>query len=349
MLELGIAVAIVIVTSATCSLFEAVLYSIPVSHIERLVQEERASGKTLQRLRKNVDRPITAILGLNTIANTAGAAVAGALAVSALGDQWLVWFSAAFTVAILLFSEVIPKTAGVVYCRGLSTVIAYPLQALVWVFTPIIWLCSLITRFITGTRKEGQVSPEELVVMAKMALRTGGLVEDEAAVIVNILKLRGKTVATILTPRTVLTMLKGTLTVEEAAQDPAVYHHSRLPVYMRDKDDVVGFVHRKDILAPIAGDRADTKLSDIAVAMHFVLETTPLDGLLKVFLERRQHIVAVIDEFGALAGVVTLEDVLEEILGKEIVDESDEVADMRELARRRRDELLGKSSEQETS
>ncbi len=340
MLELGIAVAVVILTSATCSLFEAVLYSVPVSHVEGLVQEGSASGKVLQELRKDVDRPITAILALNTVANTAGAAIAGALAVDALGAKWLAWFSAAFTLAILLFSEVIPKTAGVVYSKGFSSAIAYPLKVMVWIFRPVIWLCSLITRVITGKREENQVSPQELVIMTKMGLRTGNIVEDEAAVIQNILALRGKTVRDVLTPRPVLHMLKGTMTVEEAANEKKTYHFSRIPIFFKDKDDVSGFVHRKDILAPLAKDKTDTKLTDIAEAIHFVLETTPLNTLLKSFLERRQHMFAVLDEFGALAGVVTLEDLLEEILGKEIVDESDEVADMRELARRRKDELL---------
>ena len=346
MLELGIAVVIVILTSATCSLFEAVLYSVPVSHIEGLVQKGSASGKVLQELRKDVDRPITAILALNTVANTAGAAIAGALAVDALGAKWLAWFSAAFTLAILLFSEVIPKTAGVVYSKGFSSAIAYPLKVMVWVFRPVIWLCGLITHIITGKREESQVSPQELVIMAKMGLRTGNIVEDEAAVIQNILGLRKKTVHDVLTPRPVLHMLKGTMTVEEAAKKKKTYHHSRIPIFFKDKDDVSGFVHRKDILAPLASDRTDTKLTDIAEPIHFVLETTPLNTLLKSFLERRQHMFAVLDEFGAIAGVVTLEDLLEEILGKEIVDESDEVADMRELARRRKDELLKNTAEE---
>ena len=342
MVELAIAVGIVILTSATCSLFEAVLYSVPVSHIEQLVQKDNRAGKVVQKLRKDIDRPITAILALNTISNTAGAAVAGALAVDALGAQWVPWFSAAFTLAILLFSEVIPKTAGVVYNRFFSTTIAYPLSALVWVFRPVIWLCSGITRIITGERAENRISSQELVVLAKMGKRSGNLVEDEANVIENILELRNKTVDEILTPRTVLHMLEGTLTVEDAAKQTKTYHHSRIPIYFKDRDEISGVVHRKDILAPLARDNVETTLADIAEPIHFVLESTPLNTLLKTFLERHQHMFAVLDEFGALAGVVTLEDLLEEILGRDIVDESDEVTNMRELAKKRRDELLAK-------
>lgn len=342
MFELVLAVGVVIVTSALCSLFEATLYAVPASHVEKLVQRKRRAGVILKALRKKVDQPITAILALNTVANTAGAAVAGALAVRALGEQWLGWFSAAFTLAILLFSEVIPKTAGVVYSRGLASFVAYPMQVLVWIFRPVIWLCSAITNVITGEREESVVSSEDLTIMVRMGQRTGTIGEDEATVMENILALRAKKVKEILTPRTVLVSLDGSLKASEARKDERIFNHSRLPVYTASRDEVTGIVMRKDLLAAAsdAVGGGDVTLDELARPAHFLLEDTPLDRALGIFLERREHMCVVIDDFGGLVGVVTLEDVLEEILGKEIVDETDEADDLRAVARKRRDALL---------
>lgn len=345
MFELIIAVGLVILVSATCSLFEAVLYSVPVSHIEKLSQGGSSSGIVLKELRANIDKPISAILSLNTVANTAGAAVAGALAVDALGSKYLPLFSALFTIAILVFSEVIPKTAGVKFSKGISPYIAWPIKVMITVFSPIIWLLGKITSIFAGGKNDDGVSAEELVVLARLGRSTGGLNSDEAAVIENILLLKKKGVDSVLTPRSVLSMLDGNLTVEEAAKQKDVYHHSRLPVFFDDKDNAVGLAHRKDILAPLAAEESGTKISDIMVPLQFVGKEMKLDELLKLFLSQRQQMVAVIDEFGSLSGVVTLEDVLEEILGKEIVDECDEVADMRELAKERRKALMTANKE----
>ena len=348
MIELIAAVSIVILVSAICSLFEAVLYSVPVSHIEKLSQEGSSSGVILKELRASIDKPISAILSLNTVANTAGAAVAGALAVDALGSKYLPVFSAVFTVAILVFSEVIPKTAGVKFSKVISSYIAWPLKLLITVFSPIIWLLGKITSIFAGGKEEGGVSADELVVLARLGLSTGGLNSDEATVIENILLLKQKGVDSILTPRSVLSMLDGNLTVEEAAKQKDVYHHSRLPVFFDDRDNAVGLAHRKDILAPLAAEESNTKISDIMVPIQFVGKEMKLDELLKLFLNQRQQMVAIIDEFGSLAGVATLEDVLEEILGKEIIDECDEVADMRELAMERRKALMTANKESGT-
>ena len=149
MLELVVAVSAAVLISAMCSLFEAVLYSVPLSHIESMAAEGRGAGRILQRLRQDVDRPISAILSLNTIANTAGASIAGAAALKVFGNEWLAYFSAFFTLAILMFSEVIPKTTGVVYNRTLSLVIARPVNFLVFIFSPLIWLTGLVTKLIT--------------------------------------------------------------------------------------------------------------------------------------------------------------------------------------------------------
>ncbi|MDL1975146.1 MAG: hemolysin family protein [Deltaproteobacteria bacterium] len=337
MTELVIAAGFAIIVSAMCSLFEAVLYSVPISHIEASVQAGKSSGRILKKLRQNIDRPISAILSLNTIANTAGATIAGSAAAAVFGHGSVCYFSAFFTLCILLFSEVIPKTAGVIYSRQLSSVIARPLRTLVWVFTPMVWLCTFATRLVARKKVVQQtVSAEEIITMARLGRISGEIDPDEEKVIRNILLLKDKTAEDVMTPRPVIFSLSEHLTVEEASEKAGMWAHSRVPVYSDDSEDIVGIIQRRQILSTLASDKHKLRLGRLMKSVHFCPESMPLDKLLVDFLERRQHLFVVIDEFKGLAGVVSLEDVLEEILGKEIVDESDEVVDMRELARRRK-------------
>lgn len=333
----------VILVSAMCSLFEAVLYALPIGHIETLAQSGHRSGRILRRLRSDVDRPIAAILSLNTVANTAGAAVAGALAGHLFVPEraWLAWlFPLCFTVAILVFSEVIPKTVGVVYCRPLAPLIAYPLQIVVWSFIPVTASLRLLTRAIARNAPDHEVSDEELMSLVNLGKRSGHFKSHEASVIQNILALESRQARDILTPRTVVFSLQAQTPIDDAGKDKRLLNYSRVPVYGDDREDIVGIVHRRDVFSALAGGRTDVRLEDIMHPVVFVLDTLPLDRLLKEFLERHQHMMVVLDEYGGLAGVVTLEDVLEEILGKEIIDEFDQVTDLRKLAKARRQEVL---------
>ena len=348
MTELVIVIVAVIFISAMCSLFEAVLYSVPISHIETLAQNNKRSGLILRKLRQNVDRPISAILSLNTIANTGGVSLAGILFASAvLGEKAIgessagIVFSASFTFAILFLSELLPKTIGVVYARPISSFIARPLQLLVWIFIPFIMLSRLAPRLVAKEQKEQDISDEELISLARLGRRIGALDPTEAGVIQNILSLKTKTARDVMTPRTVVFSLHDELTVEETRNQRGIWAYSRIPVYEKDYEDIVGIVLRRDVLAALTDNRENSKLSDLMRPVHFVVESHTLDHILKTFLERRQHLFVVIDEYGGFAGVLSLEDVLEEILGTEIVDESDRVEDLRELARRRRQQTLG--------
>ena len=336
MLELSLVVGLVVLTSAACSLFEAVLYSVPLSQIDVLERAGRPSGPILRTLRAQVDRPIAAILSLNTVANTGGAALAGAIASRVFGSVWIGYFSAAFTLAILLVSEIIPKTAGVVYARHLAGPIARPLQMLVIVFTPVIWLSRHITPLVAAGREADRVSDDDLLLMVRRGLRSGDLKPHEANVISNVLALEVQTAGQIMTPRTVLFTLHTGTSLADAAADEQLLQHSRVPVYDDNPDDIVGIVHRRDILRSAARDEFDKTLDQLMYPVHFVVETAKLDRLLHTFLERQQHLVVVTDEFGSVSGIVTLEDVLEEILGREIVDEFDQVVDLRDFARRQR-------------
>ena len=340
MVELQLVVGFVLITSAACSLFEAVLYSVPPTRIEMLERDGRRSGRILKKMRQQVDRPIAAILSLNTISNTGGGALAGALAARALGDGNVIYFSIAFTLAILLFSEVLPKTVGVVYSRQLAPFVSQPLRLLVIIFAPLVALTQLATRLVWKGHREHRVSDEEVLTLVGSGLRSGTLKPHEARVIENVLSMETQTAREIMTPRPVVFTLAAQATAREAAADENLTKHSRIPVYDADPEDLVGVVHTIDILRAVAHDRFDVRMDAVMRPIHFAIDTTALDELLSTFLERRAHLAAVIDEFGGFAGIVTLEDVLEELLGHEIVDESDQETDLRAYAHRRRDETL---------
>ena len=341
MVVLTLIVGLVLLTSAACSLFEAVLYSVPASRVEALDREGLPSGRALKQLRQEVDRPIAAILALNTLANTGGGAMAGAMAAAVLGVGWLGYFSIAFTLAILFVSEVLPKTIGVVYAAKLAPFIARPLQWLVGVFRPLIWLTRLATKAIRADHEQPHVSDEEILTLVGLGLRSGDFKPHEARVIRNVLSLENKTARGIMTPRPVVFALSANSTAGTAAKNPDLSKYSRIPVYAPDdQEDLVGVVHQMDILTAVANDEFDKPFEQLMRPIHFVADTAAVDVLLRNFLERRQHLAAVIDEFGGLAGIVTLEDVLEEILGREIIDEYDQVTDLRAFAHKRRKEIL---------
>lgn len=340
MLELVLTVIVVMTVSFLSSMMEAVLYAVPFSHVEALAGAGSTNGKILQKLRRKVDEPITAILVLNNAANIAGSAMIGAVAADVFGEKMLGWFLAALTLAILILSEIIPKTIGVVYCRPLSILIARPLLFLVWILKPIVWTASLVTRVITRGHEHEMVSPEELIVMARMGMHKGVIDKDELEVIQNILSLSDKVVRDVMTPRTVVFALSALEKVKDAGIEGGIITHSRIPVYFKDFEDVEGIVYRRDILTARAEGKHDLTLEMLMKPVHFVYEKTSLDKVLKMFLERAEHLFVVIDEFGGLAGVISLEDVLEEILGQEILDEFDKISDMRKLAQKRREKVF---------
>ncbi|MEZ4317539.1 MAG: hemolysin family protein [Myxococcota bacterium] len=338
MIALLLTTLTVIAISAICSLCEAVLYSVPIPYVESLKAEGRPSGLLLAALREKIDEPITAILTLNTVANTAGAAVAGALAAKSLGEDNVVLFSAALTLSILFMAEIIPKTVGVIYARPISLVIARPMHWVVFAFKPVIALVFLVTRVITRNRTDEGVSHEEIISLTRLGTRKGTIDADEAAVIQNVLKLSETPARAVMTPRPVVFSLEADTPLTEVWERPELMVHSRIPVYEEEVDHIVGMVFRRDVLAAEAAHVA--RVGDLLKPVAFVVDSDRLDDVLQAFLEHRQHLLIVLDEFGGFAGVLTLEDVMEEILGKEIVDEFDEVDDLRGLAIERRSRAL---------
>lgn len=329
-----VSISFAVIVSALCSLVEASLYSLHMSHIEVLAREKPQAAKTLTKLKKNIDEPITAILTLNTIANTFGAAVAGASVIAVFGEDKLMWFSLFFTLVILFFSEILPKTIGVAYNKSLAPFIAAPLQVMVFTLRPIIRLCQAATRLIPDKGKSHLISPEDIQAFALLSRRSGSIGVEQEQVITNILNLGERTVRQVMTPRTVTFSLDQNMTVGEAAELKDSWKtHSRAPVYGTDPDNVVGIALNRDIYMAMAENKGDLKLHQVMRGVKFVPETAPLNKVLMDFFESHQHLFVVVDEYGSVTGVISMEDIIEEIIGREIMDESDKTRDMRELAR----------------
>ncbi len=339
-IQLILAVGCAIVISAMCSVFEAVLYSLPVSNVELMAKRYPTRAAMMKQMKENIDRPITAILTLNTIANTIGAAVAGASAVAVFGPSSLAWFSLLFTLAILLFSEILPKKVGVLYSRRLAPLITLPLHWMVRILAPVIWLCQAVTRLVPESGDTNQVSAEELQTIAMLSRRSGEIGAEQEQVITNILQLNHRSVRDVMTPRTVTFSMDKHVTIREAMTQADKWRmHSRVPVYDGAKDNVVGMVLSREMFLAAAENRYATRLDEIMGPVHFVPETAPLNRVFIDFFERRQHLFVAVDEYGSVTGVISMEDIIEEIMGREIVDESDTTRDMRELARIRRRKL----------
>jgi len=334
------AVSGALLISATCSLFEATLFSLSATQVELMTETHPHQARGMKQLKENIQQPITAILTLNTVAHTTGAAVAGATAIALFGQDALIWFSLSFTLAILLFAEVLPKTIGVTFARQLGPHIVLPLRFMITVLLPLIWLAQQMTRLVPNNRKSQHFSAEELKTIVSLSRQSGGIEAGQETVIANILQLGEKTVRQVMTPRTVTFSVPQSLTIKEAARMEGKWRmHSRVPVYDGEPDNVVGIVLNQDVLMAAAIGQDFLKLQQIMRPVHFVPETAPLDRIFIDFFERSQHLFVVVDEYGSVTGVISMEDILEEIIGREIVDESDKARNMRELAKIRSKKL----------
>ena len=328
-------VVIALGVSFLCSIWEAAMLSTPVSHIELLVEQGSKAGLIMQGLRQNVEHPISAILTLNTIAHTVGAAGAGAEATAIFGSEFFGIISAVLTLLILVFSEIIPKTLGAVYAKPLTPFTAYSLRALLWVFKPAVFAFEFVTRSMRPSEDAPTVTRSELQVMARISAEEGGIRERENRIVANLLELAEVQVETIMTPRTVMLLCQADETVGEIMAAHPVLPFSRIPVYGESADDILGYALRHEIYKRAAADEHDVPLRDILRELQVVPETNSVAQVLDEFIAKQDHIFLVIDEYGGTAGLITLEDAVETLLGIEILDESDSVADLRLLARRR--------------
>ncbi len=336
-----VAVVAVLVISALCSLTEASLYAVRLSFVRRLAEAGSRRGRILSDFKSNMERPITAILVVNTAANTAGAAITGAQAEVVLGHQAVLWFSALFTLAVLVCSEIFPKILGVAFSHVVAPVVAVGLRGVTIVMSPLVWLVQLASRALLPSGHLAVAPEEEVSHLARMSAEEGSILPMEADLVQNVLKLDRITAGQIMTPRSVVNDFPGGMTLREVAEREKEWTHARLPLRSEDDPELwTGVVHRRDILVALAADEHDKKLEELSQPIHFVPHTARGHVLLRSFLAYRSHLFGVVDDRGSLVGVVTLEDVLESLLGQEIVDEFDVVVDMQKLARVRCREIL---------
>lgn len=326
---------IAIGVSFLCSILEAVLLSVTPGYIENQLQKKPIRAKALKEVKDNLDQSISSILILNTFAHTMGAAGVGAQAAKVFGARWETLIAFLLTLAILYLSEIIPKTLGATYWKQLALTCAGIIKWLVKLLYPLVWISAHLTSLFSSGDKTAAVSRDELAALAKLGARHGSLAHQEGELLENILNLRQTRTEEILTPRTVVSALEATLTVSQALEQLDEMRFSRLPVYEDGLDTVVGLVLRPHLLVAERDGRGDTQITELLAPVYRVSEELPVLRLLDLFIKRREHLFLVEDEYGQTAGIVTLEDAVETLLGREIMDESDEVEDMQELARSR--------------
>ncbi|OAN16763.1 hemolysin [Photobacterium jeanii] len=331
MLLLTIYIAIAIGVSFICSVLEAVLLSISPSYIGSLRQQNHPAAPRLAALKDNIDRPLASILTLNTIAHTVGAATAGAQAAVVFGSQWLGAFSAFLTFAILLFSEIIPKTIGATYWRQLAPTSATLLRWMVWALTPFVWLSEQITRRLAHGHEQPKLR-DELSAMAMLARESGELAEGESKILANLLQFRDVSVTKIMTPRPVLFRVEAEQTINEFLGEHKDSPFSRPLIYTEQKDDIIGFVHRLELFAESQAGRGNKELGTLMRPIPVVLNTVSVPKAFEQLMKERSQLVLVVDEYGTVQGLVTMEDIFEHLVGEEIVDEADKNTDMQQLA-----------------
>lgn len=328
-------VLLALVFSFLCSIAEAVLLSITPSYIEGMKEKRPERAALLKRLKQdNVDRSLAAILTLNTIAHTVGAIGAGAEAAIVFGNTWFGLFSAAMTLMILFLSEIIPKTIGAVHWSKLVTPTAYYVNTLIVVLYPIVWISEQMTRFISHGKAVHIFSRDEFIAMTSVGVATGQIHSKESKIIRNLLRFETLQVADIMTPRTVIMALPEDMKISDSLKQITETPFSRLPLYRKHIDAITGFVRKDDVLISTTQKRGNETLKALKRTIIAVPESVSLTSLLERFLKDRQHIAIVVNEYGGADGLVTLEDLIETLMGLEIMDETDDVEDMRSLARK---------------
>ena len=335
MLVLFIAIGIVLLSSAICSGSEAALFSVRIVKVRRLAQSKRPEALALLSIREQMNRPIATIVILNNIANIVGTSVVTVLASDVLGSRWFGLVSGIFTFLVILLSEIIPKTLGERYSDQIALVIARPVAGLTRILTPLIWCIEKITNPLTAGGNSFTTDEAEIKLLAKMGQEAGTIEDDEFEMIRKIFNLNDITAADLMTPRVVMTYLKGDLTLAEAKEDILTSPHSRMIVIGETLDQVVGVALKNELLGAIIEGKLDRSISNFAHKVHFVLGRKRANQLLSIFQQTRQHLTVVVDEYGGVSGVVTLEDVLEVLTGQ-LVDETDTIVDLQEFARKRK-------------
>jgi CBS domain containing-hemolysin-like protein len=324
-----------LIVSFLCSIMEAVLLSTPVSFLMVKKDEGHKWATTFIRLKNNVDKPLSAILSLNTVAHTIGAAGVGAQAVKVFGEAYFGIVSAILTILILVLTEIIPKTIGARFWRELARFSSSTISGMIVLTYPLVILSAIITRAISSRNSEQSTSREEISALASIGADEGIFNEKEHKIIQNLLKLRNVKVTEIMTPRVVVALADENQNLSEFLRNKEYLKYSRIPLYSGNDENITGYVFRQHVMEKLAEDQHNLKLKDLRRDIVVVPYTMVLFSLWEKLLEKKEHIALIVDEYGGMDGIVTLEDIIETLLGLEIIDEKDTVSDMQKFARER--------------
>ena len=320
--------------SFLCSLLESVLMSTPISYVTMREDEGDRNAARFMKLKTEPDRPLAAILSLNTLANTLGAAAVGHQATQLSGDYWFGIISALMTLLILVFSEIVPKTIGTSHYKDLLWLSGI-MQFLTVILFPLVWLFELLRKSISDDEPDTGISREEVSAMANIGEEEGVIDNSENKVIQNIIKLDDIKAYDVMTPRVVAAIAPEYMTLKQFYKQEELSHNSRIPVYADSPEFITGYIMRYDVLENLAEDKFDMRLRSIKRKIAAFHEETSVSDIWEALLKSRDQIAVIIDDYGCFQGIITLEDIMETILGMEIIDENDTVTDMQQYARER--------------
>lgn len=324
-----------LVISFLCSIMEAVLLSTPASFLIVKQEEGHSWAHAFSSLKTHIDKPLSAILSLNTVAHTVGAAGVGAQAVKVFGETAFGITSAILTILILVITEIIPKTIGARYWRKLTRITSYLIKATIFITYPLVIVSTWITKAFSKNHKGLTTSREEIAALANIGANQGLFDKNEGKILQNLLKLKDVKVKEIMTPRVVVAVANEDLSLAEFLENKNYLRFSRIPVYAGNDENITGYVIREKVFEHLAEDQHELKLKEVKREILAAPSSIPLFAVWEKLMENKEHIALIVDEYGGLDGIVTMEDVIETLLGLEIVDEKDTVADMQEYARRR--------------
>lgn len=321
--------------SFTCSILESVLLSTPLPFLMAKANDGDKKAQRLIKMKENIDRPLSAILSLNTIAHTVGAAGVGSQATIVFGEEYFGWASAILTLLILVFTEIIPKTIGTRYAKNLSGISGTIIQGMIIIAYPIVLASAYITKLFSKKKQEITTSREEISVLANIGAEEGVFMDNENKIIQNLIHLKQIRISEIMTPRVVLACIDEETNLAQFLKDKKFQSFSRVPVYAKNPENITGFVLRQTAFEKVTSGKGELKLADIKRQILFVPKNETVLKVWENLMERKEHIALVVDEYGGVDGIVTLEDIIETLLGIEILDEKDTISDMQQFARDR--------------
>ena len=343
MKELIFAVVLVLFCSGICSGVEAALLSVPLIKLRKLAETKKPSALALLSIRLKINRPITTIVTLNNIANIGGSIFVGGVATSVLGSQWLGTFTGILTFLIIVFGEIIPKTIGENHALSIAQATAKPIIWLTRILTPFVWCIELISYPFIKKKKEKTTDESEIKFLAQIGHKEGVIENNESEMIQKVFDFNDLTASDIMTPRVAMTYINEKDVLSAIKDTIMNSQHSRIIVIKDSPDDIVGIALKNELLSAMIRGKSDKTISSFVHEVNYVAESARTDKLLKGFQNNRQHLTVVVDEYGGIAGIVTLEDVLE-ILTGEIIDETDKVTDLQEFARKKHNRSLKKKN-----